>query len=112
MRALMGLGIHSAGTLFGFRGAGDLEPTDPDVKSAVSIARTAGMLGAFTAIALGIWLFYRGVTSTKKLNLQTFGGLFLFSAGVGNMRNLLNPEAAAGGYALMAGGQFVKKGNV
>lgn len=96
--------IDHAGALFGFqRGAGDISP-----EGMTGTVKLAGMLGAFTAIALGIWLFYRGVTSGKKLNLQTFGGLFLFSGGLGNLSNLMNPERAATGWAVMAGGQFVK----
>jgi len=97
--------IDHAGALLGFhRGAGDLSP-----EGISSTIRMTGMLGAFTAIALGIWLFYRGVTSGKKLNLQTFGGLFLFSGGLGNLSRFANPEGAAVEAAILAGGTFVKE---
>lgn len=95
------LGITTAaGSLFGFqRGAGDLDPAE---KSTAILARRSGQLGALTAIVIGIWLFYRGVTSPKKLNLQTFGGLFLFGNGVGALTSLSDPDRAAKGFALMA----------
>jgi len=100
--------IDHAGSLFGFqRGTGAISDSPDDPQAAKTISMF-GVLGAFTAIALGIWLFYRGVTSPKKLNLQTFGGFFLFSNGLGNLFNLMNPERAAVGYAALAGGQFVR----
>lgn len=94
--------IDHAGALFNFRGAGAIEGP---VASGI---RTTAVLGSFLAIALGVWLFYRGVTSPKKWNLQTVGGFLLFSNGIGRLAENLNPEATAEGWAALAGGSFVK----
>lgn len=102
------LGITTAaGSLFGFqRGAGDL---DPATAQSANLSRRAGQLGALTALVIGFWLLYRGVTAPKKLNLQTFGGLFLVGNAIGGLRALSDPDAAAKGFALMA--QAMKEGS-
>jgi len=113
---------HAAGTLFGFgkkivggagtlfnysgaEGAGELAATG---EVPVATIKAAGTLGSFTMIALGIWLFYRGVTSSKRWNLQTVAGFFMFSSGLGSLRNYTDAEGTAVGWATIAGGQYVK----
>lgn len=101
--------IDHAGALFGFQhaacAAGAIEVSPASSAGAV---RAVGGLGSLLLIGLGVWLFYRGITSSKKWNLQTVAGFFMIGNGLGRLAEWSNPEQTAVTWATIAGGQYTK----